>query len=36
MELVWKWNGNGVKMEIDKKFVIELKRNGIEMKLKAE
>ena len=36
MELVWKWNGNGMKMEIDKKFVIELKRNGIEMKLKAE
>ena len=36
MELVWKWNGNGMKMEIDNKFVIELKRNGIEMKLKAE
>ena len=43
MEMEWgwdgiglKWNGNGEKMEIDKKFVIELKRNGIEMKLKAE
>ena len=36
MELVWKWNGNGMKIEIDKKIAIELKRNGIEMKLKAE
>ena len=36
MELVRKWNENGMKMEIDKIFAIELKRNGIEMKIKPE
>ena len=36
MGVGWNWFGNGMKMEIDKKFIIEFKRNGIEMKLKAE
>ena len=29
LEMEQKWNGKGMKMGIEKKFVIELKRNGI-------